>query len=191
MKTIMKVFSAVVVMGMMAACAPSVMVRSDYDRTANFSRYRTYSIAPVTNGNTDPVMGSQLMQKRISQALDAEMQARGYKKVEKNADLVVKFDTDARNLQQIQSNNMAPMWGWWWYGPNNNVSSRNYEENRLIVNLVDGKNNELIWQGWAKGELNARRKNRDELIQKTVTKVMAEYPHRAGMNHTELISNGE
>ncbi|WP_233207747.1 DUF4136 domain-containing protein [Siphonobacter sp. BAB-5405] len=186
MKSIIKMLAAVVLVGTMVSCAPSITVRSDYDRTANFSGYHTYAIAPMPGGNSDPVMGSQLMQKRITQALDAEMSARGYRRVEKNADLTVRFDTDARNLQQIQSNNLSPMWGWWWYGPNNNVSSRNYEENRVIISLLDTKTKEMVWQGWAKGELNARRKDRDELIRATVAKVMQEYPYRAGMTNAAV-----
>lgn len=188
MKSSFKLVALALVLGL-AGCAPSVMVRSDYDHEANFSKFQTYSIAPMPGGNNDPVMGSQLMQKRITQALDREMQARGYKRVERGGDLVVRFDTDARNLQSVQSNNVGPMfWGWW--GPmNNNVSSRNYEENRVIVSLLDGRTNEMVWQGWARGELNARRRDRDQLIQDTVAKIMIQYPHRAGFDNSRAMSS--
>ncbi|SDM59565.1 DUF4136 domain-containing protein [Siphonobacter aquaeclarae] len=171
----------------LTACSPTIQVRSDYDRGADFRGYRTYAVVSAPGANPDPVMGSQLMQKRITQALENEMNARGYKESQQ-PDLLIRFETDARNLQQIQSMNTGPMWGWWW-GNNNNVSSRNYEENRLIISLLDARTKEMVWQGWAKGELNARKKNRDELIRETVARVMEEYPHRAGFDNSAAISD--
>jgi hypothetical protein len=157
--------------------ASSVAVRSDYDRQANFREYNTYAFAEMKPDKNDPILGSSLNQKRFAQAMEAEMKARGYVKTTENPDLLVSFQTDSRNKQYTQTNNN---WGyWWWYG-NNNTSTRNYEEGRIIVNLIDARTNELVWQGWATGELNDRRKERDEVFREVIYRIMQEYPHRAG-----------
>ena len=71
----------------------------------------------------------------------------------------------------------------------NQVSSRNYEENRIIVNLYDGKSKDMIWQGYAKGEINDRnRKDRDALVYDVVSKIMLEYPNRAGFDNMKVMS---
>jgi hypothetical protein len=156
--------------------ASSVAVRSDYDRQANFREYNSYAIAEMKQDKNDPILGSSLNQKRFAQAMDAEMKARGYVKTDETPDLLVSFQTDSRNKQNTQSNNN---WGYWsWYG-NNNVSTRNYEEGRIIVNLIDAKTKELVWQGWATGELNNTRKERDEVFREVIYRIMQEYPHRA------------
>lgn len=161
----------------LGSCASSlVAVRSDYDREANFREYGTYAIAEMKPDKNDPILGSSLNQKRFAKAMEAEMNARGYVKTEENPDLLINFQTDSRNKQYTQSNNN---WGYWrWYG-NNNTSTRNYEESRIIVNLIDADSKELVWQGWATGELNNRQKERDEVFREVIYQVMQEYPHRA------------
>ena len=174
----------------MSGCSPSLMVRSDYDRQTNFSQYTTYGFYNPSQASQDAVMGSKLMLKRMTQAMSREMENRGYKFSPNDADILVGFSTDARNVQSVQSNNnFSPFWGWGWGMGGNNVSSRNYEENRIIISLYDGKTKEMVWQGYAKGEINDRnRKDREALIFDVVSKIMLEYPNRAGFDNMRAIS---
>lgn len=187
MKIIISVFALALLFGM-SSCSPSLMVRSDYDRQTNFAQYTTYGFYNPSESSQDAVMGSQLMLKRMSQAMSREMENRGYKLTKNNPDILVGFTTDAQNKQSVQSNNsFSPYWGYW--GGMNQVSSRNYEENRIIVNLYDGKSKEMIWQGYAKGEINDRnRKDRDALVYDVVSKIMLEYPNRAGFDNMKVMS---
>jgi hypothetical protein len=190
MKVLINVFALALVLGM-SSCSPSLTIRSDYDRQTNFSRYQTYNFYNPSQTTQDAVMGSQLMLKRMTQAMTREMENRGYKLDETNPDILVSFSTDARNMQSVQSNNnFSPFWGWGWgWGGGNNVSSRNYEENRIIISLHDGRTKDMIWQGYAKGEINERnRKNREQLVYDVVAKIMLEYPNRAGFDNMRAIS---
>jgi Domain of unknown function (DUF4136) len=189
MKVIINVFALALLLGM-SGCSPSLMVRSDYDRQANFSQYTTYGFYDQPQAKQDAVMGSQLMLKRMTQAMTREMENRGYKYNSSNPDILVSFSTDARNMQSVQSNNnFSPFWGWGWGMGGNNVSSRNYEENRIIISLHDGKTKEMIWQGYAKGEINERnRKDREALVYDVISKIMMEYPNRAGFDNMKAIS---
>ncbi|MDJ1467844.1 DUF4136 domain-containing protein [Xanthocytophaga flava] len=168
-----------------SSCA-SLSVRSDYDRQANFRRYTTYTIEnPPVIGN-DPIMGSELNRRRIVEAVESEMNARGYVRNDADADLMVRFQTDSKDRQQIQSNMASPMWGWW--GQPNNISSRTYEENRIIIGVWDNQNRQMIWQGWASGQLTAQRKekNMDAAIRNAVYRIMEQYPakERLAMNRS-------
>jgi hypothetical protein len=162
----------------LGSCTTSnVAVRSDYDRQANFRAYSTYAIVADKQKSNDPILGSELNQKRFAQALNIEMKARGYTPVEEDADLLISFQTDAKDKQYTVNNNN---WGYWrWYG-NNTAQTRQYEENRIIINMVDAKTKELVWQGWAVGQLNDRKKDRDTIFREVVYRIMQEYPHRAG-----------
>lgn len=121
--------------------------------------------------------------------MSREMENRGYKYDSNNPDVLVSFSTDAQNMQSMQSNNnFSPYWDWQ-YGGMNQVSSRNYEENRIIVSLLDGKTKDMIWQGYAKGEINERnRKDREALVYDVIGKIMLEYPNRAGFDNMKAIS---
>jgi hypothetical protein len=188
MKIIINVFAMALLLGV-SSCSPSLMVRSDYDRQTNFSQYTTYGFYNPTQAPQDAVMGSKLMLKRMTQAMTREMDNRGYKFTASNADILVGFSTDSQNLQSVQSNNtFSPYWGYR-YGGLNQMSSRNYEEDRIVINLYDGKSKDMIWQGYVKGEINDRnRKDREALVYDVVGKIMLEYPNRAGFDNMKAVS---
>ncbi len=180
MKTYLNFLWAAVLLG--ASSCASLNVRSDYDRQANFRRYTTYTIESPPVIGADPIMGSELNRRRITESVDAEMQSRGYVRNDADADLVVRFQTDSKDRQQIQSNNLSPMMWGWRYQPNN-VSSRTYEENRIVIGIWDTHSKQMIWQGWASGQLTAsrREKNLDAAIREAVYRIMEQYPRREGL----------
>jgi hypothetical protein len=165
---------AVFVLG---SCASSYVVNSDYDRNVNFRTYATYQIVNDTEGKGDPILNSSLNLNRINKAVNAEMQSRGYTVSQTNPDLIIKYQTDVRDRQYTQ--NMNPGFGYWgWWG--NNTQTRTYEQARLIINLIDSKSNQLVWQGWSTGEAKKPSKDQDAAIRDQVYRIMKQYPHRAG-----------
>jgi len=182
------IIASLFVAGMMSACAPAVTVRYDYDSKVNVRQFATYRIEADRQRNADPIVGSNLNQRRIADALDQSLKGRGYKPVESGeADLIVRFFTDSRDKQQIQSNNtMGPYgFGWGGWGMPNQVTSRQYEENRVVINVIDARTNDIIWQGWATGQLNTRRKERerDAAFRETVVSIMKNFPESAGQDY--------
>jgi hypothetical protein len=182
------IIASLFVAGTMVACSPAVTVRYDYDPKVNVRQFATYRIEADRQRNADPIVGSNLNQRRIADALDLSLKSRGYKPVQNGeADLVVRFFTDSRDRQQIQSNNTMSPWGWGFggWGYPNQVYSRQYEENRVVVNIYDARTNDIIWQGWATGQLNNRRKEqeRDAAFRETVTSIMKNLPESAGQDY--------
>ncbi|RYC68959.1 MULTISPECIES: DUF4136 domain-containing protein [Spirosoma] len=182
------IISSLFVVGTLASCAPAITVKYDYDPKVNVRQFTTYRIEADRQRNADPIVGSNLNQRRIADALDQSLKARGYKPVTQGeADLVVRFFTDARDRQQIQSNNTMSPWGWGWggWGMPNQVYSRQYEENRVVINVIDARTNDIVWQGWATGQLNNRNKerDRDQAFRETVTSIMKNFPESAGQDY--------
>ena len=179
------IIASLFVAGLLASCAPAVTVKYDYDPKVNVRQFSTYRIEADRQRNADPSVGGNLNQRRIADALDQSLKARGYKPAQGgNADLVIRFFADSRDRQQIQSNNnWSPYWGWW--GPGSNqVYSRNYEENRIVVNVYDARTNDIIWQGWATGQLNQRKeRERDAAFRESVVSIMKNFPESAGQDY--------
>lgn len=179
------------VAGVLASCAPSINVKYDYDPKVNVRQFSTYRIEADRQRNADPIVGSNLNQRRIAEALDQSLQGLGYKPTEDlGADLVVRFFTDSKDRQQVQSNGGYSPWGWgggWggWGYPGNQVYSRQYEENRVVVNVYDARTNNIVWQGWATGQLNTRKneRNRDLAFRETVASIMKNFPQSAGQDY--------
>lgn len=176
------------VAGLLASCAPSIAVKYDYDPKVNVRQFSTYRIEADRQRNADPIVGSNLNQRRIAESLDQALQGLGYKPTEDiGADLVVRFFTDSKDRQQVQSTGMSPYgWGGWgWGGYGNQVYSRQYEENRVVVNVYDSRTNNIVWQGWASGQLNNRKneRNRDMAFRETVASIMKNFPQSAGQDY--------
>ena len=182
------IITSLFVAGTLASCAPSIAVKYDYDPKVNVRQFSTYRIEADRQRNADPIVGSNLNQRRIADALDLSLKGRGYKPVTQGeADLVVRFFTDARDKQQIQSNNTMSPWGWGYggWGMPNQVYSRQYEENRVVINVIDARTNDIVWQGWATGQMNSRNKerDRDQAYRETVTSIMKNFPESAGQDY--------
>ncbi|WP_128546085.1 DUF4136 domain-containing protein [Larkinella soli] len=181
------IIASLFMVGLLASCAPSVNVKYDYDPKVNVRQFSTYRIEADQRRNADPIAGSNLNQRRIADEIDKAMRAKGYKPVVGGeADLVIRFFSDAKDRQQIQSNNTWSPY-WMWYGPGyNNVYSRQYEENRVVVNVYDARSNDIIWQGWATGQLNQSKKesSRDVAYRTTVQSIMNQLPESAGSDYS-------
>jgi hypothetical protein len=162
----------------LAGCASSLNVQTDYDRQANFRQYGTFAVQADPKYNHDPVLGSELNLRRISQALQAQMQAKGYQP-SNSPDLLVSVETDTRDRQDVQSyNNFTPYW-WYFYGPRQNTYTRNYEEDRIIVNVRDARANRMVWQGFTSGQiLTSRTKDPERVLNNAVAQVMKAFPAR-------------
>lgn len=181
------IITSLFVAGMLASCAPAITTKFDYDSKVNIRQFTTYRIEADRQRNADPIVGSNLNQRRIADALDQSLKARGYKPVTQGeADLVVRFFMDSKEKQQIQSNNMYSPYSWWYGGGmNNGVYSRQYEENRVVINMIDARTNDIIWQGWATGQINNKTKeqDRDRAFRETVVAIMKNLPESAGQDY--------
>lgn len=175
-----------VVVGM-GGCASSLNVQTDYDRQANFRQYTSFAVLADPKYNNDPVLGSELNRRRIANALEAQLKAKGYQE-SRNPDLLVSFETDTRDRQEIQSNSAFTPYWWYFYGPRSNTYTRNYEEDRIIVNVRDARANRMIWQGYTSGQiLTNRTKDPEQALYKAITGVMKVFPERGSAN-TEATS---
>lgn len=181
------ILAGVFLTGLLASCAPSINVKYDYDPKVNVRQFSTYRIEADRQRNADPIVGSNLNQRRIADALDKSLQGRGYKPAtDGNSDLIIRFFTDSKDRQQVQSGGMMSPYSMWYGGGfNNNMYTRQYEENRVVINVYDSRTNDIIWQGYATGQLNNTRKERDRdaIFRETVTSIMKNFPESAGQDY--------
>lgn len=178
MKKLMKSALLILLGGWFVACSPSFQVQNDYDRSVNLKQFKTFWVQPEKDLTQDPLLGSDLNRRRITDAVVQAMEAKGYRLDESNPELIVRYLTDVKDRQQVRSNNsMSPYW--WMYGPqNNNYSTYSYEEGRFIVNIYQNNGNRMIWQGWASGKLKApdKREDRAEMMQGIIGDILRAFP---------------
>lgn len=168
-------FLPIILLFIVASCN-SVRVYSDYDKSADFTTYKTFAFM---KSGIDKVEISDLDKKRILNAIDQQLQAKGLTKSE-NPDLLVNIFTKSR--EQINVNQFNSGWGYGWgmgwnpymYGGQTTVSSST--EGTLYIDLIDAKKKELAWQGEGTGTLTKSTERKDEVINNIVSQILAQYP---------------
>ena len=176
----------------LTGCATGPDIRADYDKGADFGKYRTYNFVAATGtGSTD---AKSLAQQILQNAASREMQSRGYTKAD-NADLLVNFKGKLEEKTDIEST-PAPMYGagWGyrgWYGApygaygygGTEVSTRRYNVGTLVMDIVDREKKQVVFQGGAEQEVTKKMlEDREALLNGAVASIFAKYPFRAGQS---------
>lgn len=151
------------------AAALAQEVHFDYDRSANFTSYRTYQWSDSKTGRAP----NQLMDQNIKRAVDEQLAVKGLRRVETGGDLQVSYQAAVEHEKQFDGFGTGPRW----YG-NTHVSSSTIEIGKLVVNIVDPAKQQLVWRGAAEKTLDIKKdpeKNYRNL-QKAMAKLFKNYP---------------
>ncbi|WP_202731340.1 DUF4136 domain-containing protein [Achromobacter xylosoxidans] len=173
----------------LAACASSPAIKSDYDHQADFSRYRTFGyMSPL---GTDKAGYSTLLTERLKDATRGQMEMRGYVYDAANPDLLVNFNGKLQQKTQVTEAPPPPMGpyygyrsgfygGWPGYGWGDTVYQ--YTEGTLNIDLVDARRKQMVWEGVVVGEVQKPdTATSSQNIDKAVAGIFAKYPFRAGV----------
>jgi len=187
--------TALLVIALTAGCVSRPTLITNFDKSADFSAYRTYAYEPRVG--TDRNGYSTLLTEYFKSSIDAEMTARGYQKVASDPDLFIDFNAKTDEKVDIQSTPNGPSYvGMGYYGgyygyrgglystfpmyPINDVRTVRYRVGTLNVDIVDAKRKQLIWEGLAEGRLSKDQlKNPETTIRSVITDLFKEYPGHA------------
>jgi len=182
--------AGVVSLFMVASCASSgPTIRTDYDRSADFSSYQTYGYASELG--TDRASYSTLITEHFKRAVGHEMDARGYRHVDSNPDLLVNFFVAIREKTDIRSTPSATAgvgyygyrYGLYtgWPAYSTDVRTVNYKTGTANVDLIDARRKQLVWEGIAEGKIRDESlENPGPAIDQVVAELFTRYPARAG-----------
>ena len=157
-------------------------VQYDYDRSANFTGYKTYQWVdkPVD-------VGDQLLDRDIKRAVDEQLAGKGLRRVESGGDLLVGYQAGISQEKQFDSFGSGG-WGGWPgpFGPGDwgitRVTSSTIEIGKLTIGLFDPAIKQLVWRGSASKTLNISKdpgKNYRNL-EKAMAKLFRNYPPGVG-----------
>ncbi|MBP9794057.1 MAG: DUF4136 domain-containing protein [Flavobacterium sp.] len=155
---------------LLASCS-SVYVNTDYDKKADFSNYKTYAFL---KSGIDKAEISDLDKKRILYAIDDAMAAKGFTKSENPDILISIFTKERERVDMYQSYGFSYGWNpWWGFNYNRPVTTT---EGTLLIDVLDAKSKELVWQGKGSGYLTQNVDKKDARIAEFVTKILEKYP---------------
>lgn len=151
------------------AFASAQDVKTDYDHHANFSQYHTYYWQKVKT--SDP-----LWQNRIEDAVDKDLQSKGWQKVDNGGDVALTAVGSARNQQEYQTF-YDGMGGWRWGGFGQTTTQvENYPVGSLVLDMYDAHNKQLLWRGVASQSLSDKPEKNEQKLDKAVNKMLDHFP---------------
>ena len=156
---------------------PRLTVDADYDTATDFSKYKSWNWLSGTKPSEKDI--DNLTQKRIQEAIEAELPKRGLAKAADGADLHAVFQISVQRKIEASPVSVGVGYGW---GPAHigvsKQATRTYDEGTLVVDLVDPKTKTLIWRGTAKGTVHpdASPEERKARIHEAVAYLLEGYP---------------
>jgi Domain of unknown function (DUF4136) len=153
----------------------SAQVKTDYDRSANFTQYKTYSWEHVKT--KDP-----LDVDRIKSAVNAALAAKGWTQVESGGDVSVVAMEITQNQQTLNTfyDGFGGGWGWRRFGGGGfgeaTTTTDTYKVGTVIVDLFDTKTKGLIWRGSASDTLSNNSDKNIKNLDKSVDKMFKHFP---------------
>ena len=158
-------------------------VQFDYDRSVNFSNYKTYQWVDYKKVE----VGDQLLDRDIKRAVDEQLAGKGLRRVDSGGELLVGHQ--AGFSQEKAFDSLGSGWGVWpWWGPwgdnwgNTRVTSFTIDIGKLTIGLFDPATKQLVWRGFASETLDIKKdpdKNYRNL-EKAMAKLFKNYPPGMG-----------
>jgi hypothetical protein len=168
-----------VALALIALASVTVIVakpRVDYDKSVDFSEYTTYVWQEGTPAPSD------LVQERLERAVNGQLAAKNMKMTDSGADLYVVMHASVGSETQITSSSFGyggyGGWRGWggWGGGTTTVNVNEIPVGTVVIDLVDAKENKLVWRGIASGTVKSKPEKSEKQINKKIGKMFAKFP---------------
>ena len=174
MKVQNKIFFSIAMLLVLTAASFAQQVKTDYDHSANFGQYKTYSWANVQT--RDP-----LLVERIKDAVNGALTAKGWTQVASGGDVSVAATEITQNQQTLNTFYNGFGGGRRFGGGFGDATTTTdtYKVGSLVIDLSDAKTNTLIWRGSSSDTLSDNADKNTKNLDKGVQKMFKHFPPEA------------
>jgi hypothetical protein len=159
--------------GVVSALCLFAKTTLDYDHSANFANYHTYSWISVN-------VQEPLWKDRVSNAVDRQLSAKGWRKVDSGGDASVVAVGSTHTEQTFETWYGGGFGGGWFHrgwGPG--FAQTTVERTRvgtLHVDIFDTPTKKLIWHGTTTATLSGNPEKNEKKLDKDVADVFKKFP---------------
>jgi hypothetical protein len=173
----------------LGGCAVAPDVRVDYDRTADFTQYKTFGfVSPL---GTDRGGYQSIVSQHLKAATQREMEARGLRFDGSAPQLLVNFNAQLNEKMRVTTTPVVTMGfgmgrgyygyragmysAWPMYADQTTVTP--YNEGTLNIDVVDAARKQLVWEGLVSGTVTQKTlDNVQPAIDAAVSAAFAKFP---------------
>ncbi len=160
------------------AAAQAQKIKVEYDKSLDFSKFKTYAIDPKDNA------ARPMLRLAIQAAVQDDLGKRGLTKVDSDPDLYVQMygaiDSDATfsYMDPVYGTGIPPLnYGiTMWHNIPGTVTTVLVHKGELVIDVLDAKQKKLIWRGIATQNLSTQRDKLMDQVNTTVEKLFKQYP---------------
>lgn len=178
MRSTQKALSITLMIVSLAAGCLAQEIKTDYDRKADFSQYKTFSFEKVET--KDP-----LWVDRITTAVGAALTAKGLTQVESGGDIAIIAMGMTSEQQTLNTfyDSFGGGWGWRRWGGDDfgesTTTTQTYRVGTLVVDLYSRETKSLLWRGSASDTLSDNSTKNIKNLDKSVEKLFKGFPPKA------------
>ena len=148
-------------LGLMSVAAGAQSVDVRHDKRVDFRAHKTYALGPVKiTGDADP-----LMVERIMSAVDSRMSAIGFRKVEKDPDVIVATE----HWRGIS-------YPYWWSHHFSEADVRRLFVGRVVLEMIEPRTGKVVFQGTAQDTVSRKASRNDRKAEEAVAEIFDESP---------------
>ena len=150
-------------------------VNTDFDSTANFAAFKTYS---WTEGTPSP---NPLGEQRIREAVDSRMVRSGFTKVASNPDVVISTHLLTKEEKEVVATGYGVGYGYGPYwgamgGGMSTASVNTYIQGTLILDMYDARTKKLVWRGTGTDTASDKADKNTKKVTKALDRMFKTYP---------------
>jgi len=165
------IFSAVI---LTALLLPAQDVKTDYDKTYDFSHLKTFAVKIGTSWN------NPLAEQRAKDAVIKQLTAKGWTQAdESTADAIVVIHGATKTEQSLNTfYSGGGYYGWGW-GGGPSMATTTVNEVHVgtgVVDIFDAKTKKLVFRGVAQDEVSEKPEKNEKKIEKATEKMFKNFP---------------
>ncbi|WDF68260.1 DUF4136 domain-containing protein [Sphingobacterium oryzagri] len=177
---------------LLASCA-SVKYNTTKMQTQDFGQYKTYGWLPPIDSLSKNYFNNDIARSNILNTANQELESLGLQYSKDNPDVLFRYITIVNNKSRLVYHNNGGMWGWGGMGPwgfyrpwgmwgmgwgggfSYPVGSEKFRYAHVIIEALDRRTNQVVWQARGSSEIKAPEKSINKLP-KVVSGIFKQYP---------------
>jgi len=136
-------------LALLLACASAAYaqkVNVEFDRAADFTKFKTFAIRAGNLNSRNPALNSELVKKQIEADIERSLTAKGLEMTTGRSDLNVRYTLGSARRVEREAYPAG------WYGWGTRIVRVPYAEGTLVIDLRDPTTRSLVWRAIATEE---------------------------------------
>jgi hypothetical protein len=155
-----------------AGSALAQKVSVDFDKAADFSKFKTYAWATGTPAE------NPLVHQRIVTGIESQLALKGLHKAESNPDIIIAYHAATDTQVSINTFGGGPFGGWRLGSGTATVDK--VPVGQLVVDIGDAGARKFVWRGTASGTVSSKPEKNEKTLTTALTKMFQNFPPTPG-----------